>query len=173
MIILIDNFINSHNHIPIKSINKTDPFEYIQNFGKYQRYKSRHAQFSDNLENRYKFDIQTFPYDYSDLTNIEYEFENGDIFTYDYLFYSSSSFTDVDQKEFDKFYQSLRNNEHNAHLIPNIFDAKKLFMKQKGILLEENDSNNITWNFETKEGNLKCRVDKENKFNIFLQERFQ
>ena len=46
-------------------------------------------------------------------------------------------------------------------------------MKQKGILLEENDSNNITWNFETKEGNLKFRVDKENKFNIFLQERFQ
>ena len=46
-------------------------------------------------------------------------------------------------------------------------------MKQKGILLKVNYSNNIAWNFETKEGNLKYRVDKKNIFNVFLQERFQ
>ena len=170
---LLDNFINAHKNIPIKSINKTEPFEYIQNFGKYQRYKSKHAQFSQNLESIYKFNIQTFPLDYSDLTNIEYEFINGDIFTYDYLIYSSSSFTNIDQKEFDKFYDSLINNQNNIYLIQNIFDAKKLFMKQKGILLDESDSNKIIWNFETEEGNLKCRVDEDKKYNVFLQQRFR
>lgn len=170
---LLDNFINAHINIPLKSINKTDPFEYIQNFGKYQRYKSKHAQFSKNLDSHYDFHIQAFPLDYSDLTNIEYEFINGDIFTYDYLIYSLSSFTNIDQNEFDKFYQSLINDKKNSYIIPNIFDAKKLFMKQKEILLDENNSNKIAWNFTTKEGNLKCRVDEENKYNVFLQQRFK
>ena len=58
---LIDNFIKAHYDIPIKSINKTEPFEYIQNFGKYQRYKSRHAQFSINLGCFHQFNIDTFP----------------------------------------------------------------------------------------------------------------
>ena len=44
-------------------------------------------------------------------------------------------------------------------------------MKQKGILLKVNYSNNIAWNFETKEGNLKYRVDKEKKFNIFCTKK--
>ena len=59
------------------------------------------------------------------------------------------------------------------HLIPNIFDAKRLFMKKKGILLEENNINNIVWDLETSDGKLKCRVDKENKYNIFFQTSFR
>ena len=168
---LLDKFIKAHYNIPIKFINKTDPFEYIQNFGKYQRYKSRHAQFTENLVGVYKFDFNIFPYDYSELTNIEFEFENGDIFSYDYIS-KSSSFTDVDQKEFKDFYNSLINNQANGYLIPNIFDVKRLFLQKKGILLDENNSNKIVWDIQTKDGNLKCRVDNEYKYNVFLQTSF-
>ena len=167
----IENFLNDHADIPIKFINKTDPFEYIQNFGKYQRYKSRHAHFSMNLVKISLFHIVEFPYDYSDLTNIEYEFENGDIFIYDYDMAQAASFVDGDKKEFEDFYLSLVNNQTNVHLIPNILQAKNLFMKKKGFLFEE-ESNDTFWEIETDDGYLKCRVDEDHKYNVFLQTSF-
>ena len=169
---LLNNFIEAHKDIPLKFINKTDPFEYFQNFGKYQLFKSKHAHFSLMLIKLYDFDIQFFPYDYSDLSNIEYEFENGDIFIYDYILDSNLGLNDIDQKEFDEFYQSLKNEQSNVYLIPNIVDAKRLFMKKKGILFGDKDSNNIVWDLSTKEGNLKCRIDNKNKYNVFLQSSF-
>ena len=79
-------FLKNHENIPLKLINGTDPFEFIQNFGKYQTLKNKHAQFTNNL-NLMKNDflyIYNIPYDLSDLINIEYEFENGDIMNMDY-----------------------------------------------------------------------------------------
>ena len=168
---LVENFLKVHADIPIKSINKTDPFEYIQNFGKYQRLKSKHAHFSMILEMISLFKITVFPYDYSDLTNIEYEFENGDIFIYDYEIAKISNFADVDKKEFEESYLSLINNQPNVNLIPNILQAKKLFMKKKGLLFEEK-SNDTIWDIETQDGYLKCRVDKEHNYNVFIQTSF-
>jgi len=165
---LVENFLNDHADIPIKSINKTDPFDFIQNFGKYQRYKSKHAQFSQNMAMISIFGFTVFPYDYSDLTNIEFEFENGDIFIYDYEIARSANFVDIDKKEFEEFYLSLVNNQTNVHLIPNIVQAKKLFMKKKGLLFEEKNF----WDIETKDGYLKCRVDKDHGYNVFLQTSF-
>ena len=40
---LIEKYVNDHVDIPIKSINKTDPYEYIQNLGINQQLKSRYA----------------------------------------------------------------------------------------------------------------------------------
>ena len=111
---LVENYLKDHVDIPIKSINKTDPFEFIQNFGKYQRYKSKHAQFSQNMVMISIFGFNVFPYDYSDLTNIEFEFENGDIFIYDYEIVKILNFVDIDKKEFEEFYLSLVNNQTNA-----------------------------------------------------------
>jgi len=43
-------YLEQHSNIALKSINGTDPFDFIQNFGKYQTFKNRHAQFIKNLD---------------------------------------------------------------------------------------------------------------------------
>ena len=115
---MILKFINSHINIAIKSINGTDPFDFIQNFGRIQRYHSRHAQFTENLVMVKHFNILDLPYDLSELIDIEYEFENGDIIKQDYQIVTTSGFTDINQKEFEEFHLSNVNNQTNNILIP-------------------------------------------------------
>ena len=43
-------YLEQHSNIALKSINGTDPFDFIQNFGRYQTFKNRHAQFTKNLD---------------------------------------------------------------------------------------------------------------------------
>ena len=164
-------YLKDHIDIPIKSINKTDPYEFIQNFGKIQRFKNKHAQFSYNLNEISRFCILAFPYDYADLINIEIEFENGDVFNYDYSAATISNFNDINNKEFEEFHQNLLNNQMNSFLIPNILHSRKLFLKKKGLLLEDG-ANDISWDFSTSDGKLKCRVDESKRYNVFLQTSF-
>ena len=93
----LKEFLEKHIECPLKFINRTDPFEYIQNFGKYQRFKNKHAQFTFNLKAVIEMPIKIIPYDLSDLINIEFEFKNGDIMNIDYQLYNYSSI-DVIQK---------------------------------------------------------------------------
>jgi len=127
----IIKYLEQHSNMAIKSINGTDPFDFIQNFGRYQTLKNRHAQFTKNLDLIKIAGINDIPFDHSDLLNIEYEFENGDIIKIDYLLLGASSFTDINQKEFEEFHHSLTYNQSNPFLIPNLFQAKKLFQKKK------------------------------------------
>jgi hypothetical protein len=161
---MILKFINSHINIAIKSINGTDPFDFIQNFGRIQRYHSRHAQFTENLVMVKHFNILDLPYDLSELIDIEYEFENGDIIKQDYQIVTTSGFTDINQKEFEEFHLSNVNNQTNNILIPNIFESLILYKKKKRLLFagEFSQNNEIVWNYQTNDGKLKCREDKTN-----------
>ena len=164
-------YLEDHSNIALKSINGTDPFDFIQNFGRQQMFKNRHAQFTYNLDSTNIGSIFIIPFDYSDLIDIEYEFENGDIIKMDYILATSSSFTDINQKEFEEFYHSLIYNQTNPYLIPNLFKVKKLFQKKKGLLFEETPKG-IKWDFETQDKYLKCRVDNVSHYNVFLQTSF-
>ena len=161
------NFLEEHENIYIKLINNTEPFEYIQNFGKIQNYKNRHAQFTYNLKIITTSRIDLTPLDLSDLININYEYENGDIINLDYCFISPLSFNDIDQKEFEEYHLSLTRKQPNI----NIFQSKKLFQQKKGIY-NEKIKDLINWDIETKDKILKCRVDNVNKYNVFLQSGF-
>ena len=171
---MILKFINSHINIAIKSINGTDPFDFIQNFGRIQRYHSRHAQFTENLVMVKHFNILDLPYDLSELIDIEYEFENGDIIKQDYQIVTTSGFTDINQKEFEEFHLSNVNNQTNNILIPNIFESLILYKKKKRLLFAEefSQNNEIVWNYQTNDGKLKCREDKTNQINFFVQTSF-
>ena len=167
-------FIQSHLDIPLKSINGTDPFDFIQNFGKYQTYKNRHAQFTNNIVEIKKAMIIIIPYDLSELNDIEYEFENGDIINLNFLLITGISFTDNNPKklkEFEEFHRSLFLKKQKSLLIPDQFPAKSLFLKQQRFLLEDT-SNKIEWDFQTEDGQLKCKVDNINKYNVFVQTSF-
>ena len=126
-------YLESHLNIPLKSINGTDPFDFIQYFGKYQLFRNRHAQFTYNLQAVKHSVMMSTPLDLSDIYDIEYEFENGDIINLNYLLVTRQSLTGIDQKEFDEFHRSLYENEPNPLLIPNLFQAKNLFLKKKGL----------------------------------------
>ena len=165
------NFLKEHENIYIKSINKTEPFEYIQKFGKIQNLKNRHAQFTENLKKITTSRTDFNPLDLSDLININYEYENGDIINLDYYFVTPDNFKDITQKEFEEYINNINKNQPNIHLIPDIFQSKKLFQQKKGISIDE-IKDKIKWDIETKDKILKCRVDKENKFNVFLQSGF-
>ena len=80
-------------------------------------------------------------------------------------------FDDTEQEEFKLFYNSFIKKEQYKVLILDIFQLKKLFKKQKGVLLKES-KNSIKWDFETRDGKLKCKFDEKFKYNIFLQSSF-
>ena len=165
------NFLKEHENIYIKSINNTEPFEYIQKFGKIQNLKNRHAQFTENLKKITTSRTDFNPLDLSDLININYEYENGDIINIDYYFITPDNFNDINQKEFEEYINNINKNQPNIHLIPNIFESKKLFKRKKGINIDQ-IKDSIKWDIETKDKILKCRVDKDNKYNVFLQNGF-
>ena len=164
-------FIKAHADVPLKSINGTNPFEFIQDFGLLQLFRNRHAQFTYNLDLVKHSSIRAMPYYLSDLTDIEYEFENGDIINVNYILLSSSNLQGIDKEEFDEFYHSLIYNQSNPFLIPNLFQTKKIFLKNKGLLFDETPGK-IQWDTQTQDDLLKCKVDKEHGYNVFLQTGF-
>ena len=164
-------FIEAHADIPLRSINGTNPFTFIQDFGKLQVFRNRHAQFTNNLESVKHSSIRGIPYDLSDLADVEYEFENGDIINMNYLLVTSENLQGIDKKEFQDFYHSIIYNQSNQFLIPNLFQTKKIFLKQKGLLFDETPDK-IQWDTQTQDGLLKCKVDDEHKYNVFLQTGF-
>ena len=68
-------FIEKHIGKYVKKINKTDPFEYIQNFGnKFRACYNKHSTFTMNI-NLKDFPIQKYPLTSQELSNIEFIFE--------------------------------------------------------------------------------------------------
>ena len=158
-------FLKNHENIPLKLINGTDPFEFIQNFGKYKTLKNKHAQFTNNL-NLMKNDflyIYNIPYDLSDLINIEYEFENGDIMNMDYYL------LDFEMLKKNKDSYSSLNKNNNQIFNSKYLESKKVFEKEMRFL---NEKKEIEWKYYTNDSYLKCRVDKDYHFNVFLQTSF-
>ena len=59
------------------------------------------------------------------------------------------------------------------HKIPfTPFDEIELKYKIKKGILKENKNDKDIWDLKSKEGNIKCKVDKENELNVFYQNSF-
>ena len=68
-------FIEKHIGKYVKKINKTDPFEYIQNFNnKFRACYNKHSTFTSNMNGNY-ISIQRTPLTSQELSNIEFLFE--------------------------------------------------------------------------------------------------
>ena len=74
----IQQFIESHLDIPLKSVNDIEAFDYIQNWSKYYSCKNYHSQFTFMINYLDSFGLRDFPVDYKDLIN-DYEFEDNQI----------------------------------------------------------------------------------------------
>ena len=158
------------NKIALEQINGQDPFDYIQNFGKpYVALRNPHAQFSIVKSIIHSFPLFIIPYNASEL-KMEFKFEGIDEpLNIDYYIYMPNfrqmnhllSSNILVKEEFDEFYEKERKKYVKAINMPNIFDMIKKYKQKKGLLLEDENSNEkITWDFmTTNPKGIKCRVD--------------
>ena len=169
----------SDSKIALHFIKLQNPFDYIQNWGKYRLVRSPHGLFTLNKNRIHAFSLSEIPYGPDDL-NMEFIFENNETLKLDYYIYIPN-FRQMNQllgsnifseKEFDEFYENeIKKNKENI-IIPNIFEMIKKYKKKKGITIEEENSI-IEWDYQTLETHgIKCRVDYENELNILVQESF-
>ena len=78
-------FINNNLNNSLKSINNSNVFDFIQNFGvQFDNIKSAHGRFSYYLENIHNFAITAFPFKQSECSNITFIFNDNQNITLDY-----------------------------------------------------------------------------------------
>ena len=145
-----EEIINFSETKSIKYINGLPPLEYIQTFnGNYRKFKSPQGQFVYNMHKiNNPFSLIELPLDYSNITDIIIEYNDGSYFAYNYkilyisdfnlqtIFYLNKYFHEFEQF----FYDNL-----------NFFDD---------------------WELSLDDGNIKCNVDDYNEVNVIFQNTF-
>ena len=149
----------------IIDINGEEPFDYIQKFGRYQRYKSEHANFIVNLK-RYTFHYALFiyPFEKEDLTNITITFSNNEKITFDYTFFKVK----ILSNELSKFYEKEMKKNKNNDIKPTIIDIEKKFSEKKKT---KRNLQNTIWDLNYQD-NIKLKIDNVNRVNVIYQNSF-
>ena len=159
--------INDNYGTPIDSINGLDPIEYIQHFnGDFMMLKSPQAQFILNQRSIPMTQVMVFPFEIYDLTDIKIKFrnQNSEVSFYYKVVYDSNS-----ESFLSKYFILPEKNENNFNNIK-MYKQKDFLYKTKKY--SNRKLNEIKWDKEYADGQLKCRVDEENKLNIIYQSSF-
>ena len=160
------NKIRENKKFAIKSINGKDPFDYVQTFGRYQKFKSEHAQFTFNI-NQYIVTgrFHSYPFIKKDLTNIKIEFSNGIIIKFDYKIFKPK----IISRKLEEFYKEEMKKYSPIDIIkPTIIEIEQKFIEQN------NKTRNLQQSFWELnfQGKLKLKVDHKNKVNVIYQNSF-
>ena len=171
------DFIKSHLNISLDKIEEKDAFEYIQKFGnEFYEIKNPHAHFSFYIRNFHNFYLNKIPLLQNEIDSITFSFSDGKELKLKYHIIKPANVFDENEKklinikEFDKYFSNYNKNENK-----NIFEIKNEFLKSKNLYknnYSETKNEQIKWYYESQNGELKCRVDEENKLNIFYQSSF-
>ena len=154
-----------------KSINNTDPFDFIQNINQeFGAFYNKHSTFTYNLVTAHAISISRNPLSIEQLSNITFIMEDDIEFTLDYyLYYRDSNLEN--SEEFFKFYEEEKKREIKTLEKASILDIEDKFYKMKNnenINVEEN----LNWTYSTYDKKIKCRVDSINNLNVFVQNSF-
>ena len=181
--------IEDNINTPIKTINGKDPFDFITNFaGDYERLKSPQGTFRYKLyDHNKKQDFFDYPLSKEDLTNFDVVYENGDSFETNYMIYSNKNLNEEYFREnFKSFIINLKENilldkNLNKKFVPNdllIAINEKWYrkLKRKSHFPEDNKKINLSnsnskWDYQFRD-EIACRVDNENKINIYAVTSF-
>ena len=158
--------INENKQYPIKKINRKDPFDYIQTFGRIQKFKSEHAQFTFNL-NQFtnNGNLHTYPFTKEDLENIEIEFNNGNKINFDYKIFKAK----IISRQLEEFYEKeMKKYSPDDILKPTIIEIEQKFIEQNNKTRNLQES---LWDM-TYQGKIKIKVDYKNKVNVIYQNSF-
>ena len=172
------DFIRSHKNISLEKIGGKDAFEYIQNFGnELYEVKNPHAHFSFYIRNFHFFYLNRIPLSQTEIdSNITFSFADKPLTLKYHLIKPENIFDEyyksiINKEEFDFYFSQEISKFENK----NIFEIKDDFLKMKNLYkkIDSEDKNKeIIWNYETQKGEFKCRVDEENKLNVFYQTSF-
>jgi hypothetical protein len=158
--------INENLKYPIKRINDKDPFDFVQTFGRYQQFKSEHAQFTVNI-NRFVVEGQfhTYPFIKEDLTNIKIEFNNGNKINFDYKIFKPK----IISRQLEEFYEKeMKKYSPDDIIKPTIIEIEQKFIEQNNKTRKLQQS---FWDINY-QGMIKLKVDHKNKVNVIFQNSF-
>lgn len=159
--------INENYGIPIDSINGKDPIKYIQNFnGYFMKLKSPQAQFVLNQRSIGLSQVMAFPFDIDDLTDINIQFRNKNS---EISFYYKVVLDSNSENFLSKYFILPEKNKKNFNDLKMYIPKDFLFRTRKRANRKLDE---IKWDREYAEGQLKCRVDKINKVNVIYQSSF-
>ena len=194
----IFKIINQNKGEPIKSINGKTPFDFIQTFGNpYFQLKNEHASYAFKTHQYSSAFILYFPLNSEDISNFTVEYENGVIFQTDlaiveivkdysenHIFFQNEKI----EKEFINFIDKKLNEDYGVlkglnELIVEFEKNNKIknmnnFLSKKSDIIYDNilsEKNEINWNYQYINGDaatFQCRVDEENKMNIYHLKTF-
>ena len=167
----VQAFVNEHEHQYIKKINDMDPFDFIQNITfEFNSFYNKHSTFTKNIRNAHAFNIYSNPLSEEQFSNITFIFEDDKSITLDYYLYYNTKLENY--KEFMDFYNKEIKKQTKTIDEETILDIENKFYKMKNNLINDNIDNAINWDYSTKDGKIKCRVDTNNSLNVFVQNTF-
>ena len=143
----IQKIVKDNKNSSIHSINNIDPISYIQTFNdNFNKMRSEQAQFVINQNIIELFDFDSYPFKKGHLQgiNIIYSNNNNQSLTYDYLILRPKFNTSI---FIDEFKRNIDNNSGTK--------------------------NKIKWEQASSQGQLKCKVDKDNNMNVIYQNSFK
>ena len=165
-------FIEKYEGKYLKKINNTDPFDYIQNIQReFNSFYNKHSSFTYSISVAHQISIYGNPLSKTQLSNITFVFEDDESITLDYYLNNKQPQL-INNKEFMEFYKKEILKQKKSLNAESILEIEKNFYKTKKNLKNfKNDS--IEWKYSTLDGKgIQCRVDENNKLNVFKQTTF-
>lgn len=172
------NQIEENQDSPILRIGGENPIDYIQKYNDgFMKYKSPQAQFVSNQRFLPMSPIILFPFNEEYLTNIKIEYKNGNkIENINYKVLHNHGDDPNETEEFLRKYFILSKN-HNDNIFNNlqIIKPKEFSFKNKKLnfKLDEEDEEELKWDFIYDNEQFKCRVDIVNEVNVIYQSTFE
>lgn len=168
------------NKIPISKINNKSPFDFINDFGgNIESTKNTHGTFSYKFYYINGLSFFIYPLNLTDFEDFTIEFENGKIFSTDYILGSYSKIPDlisINKNELidKRLNYKIRNFFKSNYISKNgnkLFDLNKYNLLTKHSIQKKNNTSEMKWDFEY-ENILRCRIDKINEINVFYFKNF-
>ena len=153
----------------ILKINGKDPYEYLEEFDKKSAITchSLQCRYISTMRTIYRLTLSYYPFKKEELSlSIEFEGED-EIFEISYQFEQMK----FSSKEFKSFYLEQQDFYFKNEIPPpKIEDIEKNFKIKMGLI--EQEKNEDIWDLKSNDNKIKCKVDKENGFNVLYQSSF-
>ena len=167
-------------NVSISSINGSDSFYYIDNFGdNYLSTKNPQATFSSKIRNHNKLSLKYYPLNFENFKNFRISYDNGQNIFADFIFLSQFQINEDENPilsppfnlPFDYIsFLNLNNYKEDVTSSEDIRDDFILESSNTKLTKNENITD-IKWDFFY-DNFFKCLVDDENEINIYYIHSF-
>ena len=154
----------------IISINDNDPFKFIEESPINTKFLNCHSLQSNyivSLDEMTTLNLLRYPFKKEELPFIKFKFEEGELnVNYEFIKFNNNN-------KLHQFYlEKIKNNINNNMPLPSFKEVEREFQHKKKLNYNKEGSIKIDWDYSNIDGNIKCKIDKENKINVFYQNSF-